>query len=313
MNNNISSIDQKNASSEPQKFQELRTLIASRRFVKIPSCAVNLEDLKKLYLILEPTVKEAAEIEFSNIKNDILKKNPDKLEEVKNYLTDIYKLSVEIESLGSSGEYIIGHSIAIFEDDNIPDEIGLIRYQSGAYYKFNESNRDPDNHFIIQFDFSKSGLLDPLNPVAYPTPNNSYVKINGKNGTWVSGIFEKVNTFLANKKKKRGWIHTTYIYDLLLFALGFPISFWVVYRINVLLKSVIKWPIALEVAFYVYIVLFCLRTFLFVFGYARWLFPLIEFEGGRKNISKAHRLFFSTLGIGISGAIIYDIIKILFV
>jgi hypothetical protein len=166
------------------------------------------------------------------------------------------------------------------------------------------------NWLEVQFDFKKNQILDFSSKIADPSSkNNSYIKVQGVNETWVDGTYQAINAFLKDKQLYRDWLYSNNIYDGLLYLLFFPLVFRFAYLLGSNLK-LSNLPSPLMVAIYIYIYIFIVSLYIFrcLFNYAKWLFPLIELKNGR---SFKQRIFLFTIIIGAGGSGVYDLLKLL--
>lgn len=276
------------------------------RTSKIDSCALTTEDFKSLFKLLNDKVNEAYEIEvaepktFENVPKD-------QVEEKKERIKQYYKLGVLI--MGTKGEILIGDDDSVFDDENFPNNINTIAFDSSYYFKF-MTGQEPMNKLIVQFDFKKQKVFDFSNPITEPMRNESSITVGGMNDTWVNGVYSKIINFLENKKKNRNWLHKKYVYDLFLYLLLWPATFWCIYRVSGLLQGKINIILLIAICLYIFILLFYILRILF--NYTRWIFPLVEFitKSGTKMLR--HRAALSIIALGIISAIIRDIIKSIF-
>ena len=173
--------------------------------------------------------------------------------------------------------------------------VATIEFESALRFR-TQLNRLPGNSFHLVLDFSRTGILDLSNPSGSPTPNQSRATVAGSQITWVNGVYEELSTFFKERARRRNWLHSSVVYDALLITVGFPASFAFVYRVNQWLKKIpLKWPDALYIAFYVYVVLVSLYTFRFLFNYARWVFPKLDGPSQSSHSTSAHRFILAGL------------------
>lgn len=147
---------------------------------------------------------------------------------------------------------------------------------NSAFLFRNQVRGEPQNSFSVFLDLSRTDILDMRTLSLMPSSNTSNAQISGINTTWVNGVYGELHTFFQNRATARSWLHGRYTYDALVILLGFPASFLVVREADRFLRPLVKWPEALLVAFYVYLVLVALFGFRILFNYARWVFPKIE-------------------------------------
>jgi hypothetical protein len=272
---------------------------------KIRSCAINIEDLKILYSLLEAKVREAKDYELA--ESQLIKQSAnDKKEELKQFIENLYKLSIHV--FGERGEYLVGDEASIFDDRSFPNRVSQIIFDSAYYYK-SATNLEPLNKLIVQFDFKKQMLFDFTNPLTAPALNLSSITISGISNTWVGGVYEEANKFLKEKEKKRNWLHKKHIYDVFLYFYFYPTAFWTIYRVSGLLKPKISTFILIGICFYVFMILLLLMRI--IFNYIRWIFPLIEFVPKYKSKMARHRAALFIILAGIISAFIWDLLKTL--
>lgn len=276
------------------------------RFSKIDSCSLELKDFKSFYGLLEDKVKEALDFELN--ESQFIKQLPEEQkEEIREKIKNSFKLSVHV--FGIKGEYLIGDEISIFDDETFPNRINLIIFDSFYYFK-QATNQEPMNKLIIQFDFKKQKIFDFSNPITQPVINESSITVSGLNDTWVSGVYAKILSFLEDKKKKYNWLHKKHIYDLFLYLLFYPITFWCIYRVSGFLQGNINIVFLIAICLYIFILLLYFLRILF--NYTRWIFPLLEFTPKSGTNMLRHRATLSVILFGIISSLIVDIIKSIF-
>jgi len=276
------------------------------RTSKIDSCSLTIKDFKVLFKLLNDKVNEAYKIEVNEPK--IFENVPkEQVEEIKERLKQYYKLGVLI--IGTKGEILTGDDDSVFDDDNFPNNISKITFDSSYFFKL-MFGQEPMNKLIIQFDFKKQKVFDFSNPITEPILNESSITVAGRNDTWVSGVYAEIINFLEDKKKNRNWLHKRHVYDLFLFIFFYPTAFWCIYRVSGLLYGKINIILLIAICLYIFIsLLFILRI---LFNYTRWIFPLLEFipKSGTKMIK--HRAILTIIVLGIISNLIVNIIKSLF-
>lgn len=276
---------------------------------KIPSCVLSIDDLRKLFEILENKASEAAKIEADNLQLQPPNITPENIENLKTYIKDIIKLNVHI--FGNKGEFIAAQHKHIFDDGNIPEDIQKIIFNNS--FLFNSiMKKMPANYFEVLVDFSKIQLLDFSTSPDRPTLNNSNITVTGNNETWVTGVYQKIVDFFEDKKVKRNWLHSKNIYLLFLYGLIFPLAFRSLFRIDTYLQPLMSNVSKIFItAFYIYIFILSLFIYRFLFNYARWVFTPIEFKSKDSRIRNHRRILTTVLGtLGL--AFLYDLLKFIF-
>src|SRR5439155_9698417 len=94
------------------------------------------------------------------------------------------------------------------------------------------------------------------------TPNGSSIKVYGYNATWVNGLFHELQDFIKSRPAQLRWLHRNSTYDLLVWTLGLPISFWVCFKFSAVLPQggVAASPF-LRAAIYVYVFMMSFLAF----------------------------------------------------
>jgi hypothetical protein len=176
-----------------------------------------------------------------------------------------------------------------------------IEFDSAFLYRSRFNNLVPNNSFTVILDLFRPNVLDLSTP---PTQNASVANIWGLDATWANALHDELVAFFRQGRTKRGWLHLLRTYDVLVFLVGFPLSFDIVYHLDRLIKHVAPLPEALSVALYVYAVLLVLFLFRILFNYARWVLPKLEIDAPRQHARAAHRVAISTLSLIILSALV---------
>lgn len=277
---------------------------ANYRSSKIKSCLLDYDDLIQLFADLEEKVNEAVELEVKNLRQTTTLSHEDFEKDVEKLKTH-FKLEVQI--IGEPGEQIVWRSKSAFEKEKFPNDIKWITYENHGSLKSN-LNYVPRNTFDIRFDFTRAEILDFSDPLT-ETPNASNYVIYGSSDSWVTGVEQKVLEFIKARKKNRNLLHTKFIYTLALLVIILPATFWLIFRLDKYIKLFsAKIPTVLSIGIYVYIFFLILFFFRMMFNYLRWIFPLLEFQWKNKSKMMRHRIFFSTIFLGL----IIDFIRFIF-
>ncbi len=117
--------------------------------------------------------------------------------------------------------------------------------------------------------------------------------------------------FFSHRSLPRNWLHSRYIYDLLVVTLGFPASFLFVYRVDLILRPRLRLPDALFVAFYVYLVLVALLAFRLLFNYSKWIFPKLEFPTREQVGPRRHKALIVIIGLTALSLVVESFLKMI--
>ncbi len=282
-------------------------IVNNRMKMDIKSLAIDRDDLKKLCKILQERNNAAADIEESLFQQK--DQTDEQYEENKKTLKDSFELKITIT--GKDGEELWGTIDDVFGSANFPEQVTSLYIDSESFLR-NVHNYYPHNSFKIFLDFSKSKIFDLSLMPSHSTPNGSNIEVKGYNATWVNGLFSELKKFFDSRSSTFSIVHGHSIYDVLLWLLGFPLSFWIVSNLSTQIESVfMDISIFATNALYLYIFIGTLLIFRFLFHYLRWVCPLVEFRS-KENKMLAHRTILAVLSIGWFGQFIYDILKWLF-
>lgn len=278
--------------------------INNRQKMDISSFSLDKDELKRFCDILQERAISAAEIEVAQFQQR--EQTDEEYAENKKTLRESFNLKITIS--GKNGEELWGNIEDVFGSVNFPEEVKSLYVDSEAVLK-NVHNYYPQNSFTVFLDFNKPKIFDLSLLPSHETPNESSIEVKGYDATWVNGVFSELKKFIDDRASTLSIVHSHSIYDILLWILGFPISFWVCYELSAEIDSVFNHTNAfITSALYVYAFVATLFIFRVLFHYLRWVCPLVEFRGkGSKML--AHRAVLVILIVGWFGQFIYDIAK----
>lgn len=284
-----------------------KPIVKNRLVSKISSFSVNKEDLYRFLQILQERSYAAGDIEVANYeKGD---QSDETYEANKKILREGFNLKPTIVS--ADGKELWGAVKDIFKSPNFPDQLKSVYINSEIPLK-SIYNYNPTNSFEIFIDFSKPDLFNLSFLPSQETPNESNIKVQGYDATWVHGVFNEFNNFIKNKPSKIKWLHLHSVYDMLVWFLAIPFSFWVSYRLSDIINKVfLDVSVFLLNGLYIYIFLISLMLFRLLFHYARWVWPLVEYQSDKnKNIN--HQFIIGALVLGVITSFFVDLIKKIF-
>lgn len=273
----------------------------------VSSLSLDKEDLHRFCDILQERADSAAEIEVDLLQQ--AEKNDEQFEANKKTLRNSFQLKITIS--GKDGEELWGSIEDIFESPNFPEQVKSFYVDSESTLR-NVYDIYPHNSFIIFLDFNKPKIFDLSLMPSHETPNESNIEVKGYDATWVNGVFSEIKKFIEDRSSTLSFVHRHSVYDILLWVLGFPLSFWVCYKFSVIIENAFGGNNAFVTnALYLYVFLTTLFIFRILFHYLRWLCPLVEYQS-KVNRMLAHRAIFLALSIGLAGKFLYDLAKLLF-
>ena len=272
--------------------------------IPIRDLTLDVTDVRRIVTRLIPYVDKEGEREI----NHHLEVGPD-TQEYRNVLQlqrqEAYRITVTID--GRDGERLIGHGIEPFDSPSMPESVVSVFISNVASYQA-VTGRTPANKFTLSLDFSAPPLLDGDNPVSSPTTNHSNLSIEGDHDAWVASISHVVLSVLERKSNSRNMIHAPFAYDIGLFLVGLPMSFYLCWRLsNVIEMHLGAINAVLSGAAYIYVVLVTLFGYRILFGYTKWAFPTMELVSNEGR-SRRHRRFWYTLLVGLVVSGLYDLL-----
>ena len=286
--------------------EELFKYKSHQRISMLPSCSLDFEFFKKLFSSLNDITKKAADLDIAR-----LKKNPEQTEaefdKLKEYARDLYKVTIQI--FGSKGEYIVSDSSTIFSESNLPDSIDAIIFDNSMEFNF-ALKKEPRNKIKIEFDFRRPAIFSLFLTPSMATPNNSSINILGEDEMWVVAAQKTVADLIGKHKNKFGWLHRGFIYDLFLFILVLPLSFWSVFRIDQFIRlRELQVSSVFLVAFYIYFFILILNLFRLIFLWIKTAFPYVGLITPQKWRANVSRLGIIAIVLTIVFPIVYDACK----
>lgn len=281
--------------------------INNRQTMVVSSLSLDKDDLRRFCDILQERANSAAEIEVGlfqkNEQTDV------QYEANKQTIRDSFQLKITIS--GKDGEELWGSIEDVFDSANFPEQVKSLYVDSESTLR-HVHNYYPHNSFKIFLDFSKPKIFDLSLMPSHGTPNESNIEVKGYDATWVNGVFSEIKKFIDNRSSTLSIVHSHSVYDILLWILGFPLSFWVCYKFSEKIESLFGLSNAFATsALYLYAFIATLFVFRVLFHYLRWVCPLVEYRS-KGNRMLAHRALFTILSVGWFGQFLYDLAKWLF-
>lgn len=257
------------------------------------------DDLETLYDIIQEQTESAANI---YVQSQLTRTNETEEEfiEIKNRILSTARTRVNITLV--DGETTSLDSKDIFLERYFPNNILAITYDSG--FSFRALNGAAiGNEMQLNIDFSSPLFRDVLLQPSLQTLNNSYCNISGGDESWRRTTKGRIKEFLDKKNNGRAWLHSTGVYDIFLFFIGFPIAFRIIYRLLPYLNAALNsGHDILRYAFYVYVFLTILIFAKLFFQYSRWVWRLNVL----KHYAEAPKLHLGVFGV--SGTVILTLI-----
>jgi len=270
----------------------------------IESCKVSKEDLRELCLLLREMNNQAAELEVHKYKQ--LDQSDKEYKQNKEILRKSFDLNVKIK--GKNGEELFGNIEDVFDSPSFPNKVESLYLNSANTLQTNH-NYHPRNKFDLILIFTKPSIFDFSIEPSDPTPNYNRFNVEGYDTTWVNGVYREVEKFFDEHSSSFNFIHQQSVYDLYIWVLGIPFCFWVISKLSNTVDSIFSnFNNFVNIAAYVYVFFFSLIGLRILFHYARWIWPLIEYENGKAK-EKKHRGTIFLIFITIVGTVLYDLVK----
>ncbi len=279
-------------------------IIRNEQSMKVSSLTLDKEDLLSFCKILQERARAAGELEIAKYQRSEISDEQYQI----NIETLRSGFELRVAIAGKNGENIWGTIDEVFASPNFPSDVRSLFIDSASSLKISH-NYYVRNDFVIFLDFNKPRIVDFTLLPSQETPNESNVKVRGYDATWVNGVFAEIRTFIESKSSSLSIVHKHSIYDILLWFIGFPLGFWVCYKLERHIESIFSNTSKFLVsALYLYCFIGVLFLFRFWFHYLRWVSPLVEFRA-KNSVIVMHRLIISTIALSVLSSFIYDIIK----
>ena len=272
---------------------------------KLPTCTLKLEDLNRIFEVLNDGAREAGELEVKSLRREG-DQTVKEFEDLKKYAKNLFVTRVVI--IGAKEEYIQTDSPSVFSPDQLPPVINQVIFDTSLKYKALEQNRFPMNWMRVTFDFGgQVKIFDFRTAPTAETLNNSLIEAAGTSETWVRGTTNRVLDVLGDRSNKRGFLHNHSVFNILIWLFAMPLSIWYAQRVEGHYSGYFNQRMLLGFALYIYFVLTICNIFMILFNYARWVFPYAELEGYSPSKCKAHRYILGVIFFSIVSGLIYDI------
>jgi len=276
------------------------------RYQPIRSSCISKDSLKKLCDKIQQRLDAAFTIELDSFKSNLEKNGKTFTDDMEKELKEGFVLRLTIHGDGDKEFY--GTVSEVFDSPDFPEDVTSFYVDTSNYLKA-FSNYYVSNSFEILLDFKRPEIFNLSIQPSEKTKNNSYIKVDGYDPSWVNGLFSELTQFFEKKKTNFKFFHGQAVYDLLVWLVGIPVAFWIIGKVTPTIEQIVsEWSSLTANSLYVFVFLLFIFGFRMIFHYARWIWPPVEYVNpDNKNIK--HRIVLSTLTLSVLGAFIYDIIK----
>ncbi len=275
-----------------------------QRQIQVSSAQLSRNDIERLFHIVESQLKKSVTIQIDSFQGDA-----DKKDEFSARVREVFLISYRVNK--PDGDSYAGNGVPDFSGDSFPEDVQSIYINTRIPFEA-RANFPPNNFMNIFLDFKRPSLaIDFLTMPSNPTANGSEITIEGDSESWVIETYHKINEFLKNKSSVRYFIHFSGVYDLYLYVFVFPMYLYLLWRIQLYVPNEpLGQSLVALVAIYLYSVLLVGLFGRLSFQYARWLYPLLEYESAAKrNTIQSQKLLIMAIFTGIGVAFLYDVLK----
>ena len=258
-------------------------------------------EMRRLLELLQERAQSAVELEFVNPV--LIGRSPEEVQHLRTGLKEGYSFFLTVT--GFDGGQLNGSVSEVFDSPNFPLKIATVYVDSST--KLRNQNYTARNSLTLFIDFRRPAIFDFNLMPSHATENGSYFSARGLDPTWVRGLYHEVESIVRENSTSARWLHRHSNYDVLLFALGFPLAFWIAFRASPVVQQIGSSEF-LRAGLYCYVWLTALWAFRAMFHYARWLWPLVEYRT-EKSKAGVHRAFWSLLCGAVVSSFVYDVVK----
>lgn len=275
-----------------------------RRDLHPTNLVLSAEDLKEFYQLLAEVNERAKEIEYSRLDPSTF----DTPEQAKARVNELVR--IEYNYVSGNGDSMQGLGIPKTEERAFPDDLRSL-FASNASYAERAFNLRPLNTVVVFLGFDKPSLKIDLQTLpSNPTENRSEINVAGRDEAWVISTAHKIEEFFKSRKATRPIIHGSGAYDYTIYLAFLPAVIWLFYKYAAPISSWLEQQtIFLNVVLGVYGLLLSLLFARFLFQYARWLFPPMEYYKRSRWPAFIHRSVVGFAVAAIFGGAVYDLAK----
>ena len=272
---------------------------------RIRSFSVDRNDLRRLLELLQERAYAAADIEEQKFEKRS-EHTEEQFNQAKRELKEGFELFITLA--GVDGRMLTGNISQIFDSPNFPEEVRDVFFDTATPLR-SRYGYSPRNKMILFLDFRKPEVLNFTILPSQETVNESNFEIEGRDATWVNGVFKEFFDFVERRPSTSPWLHRHSVYDVLLWLIGFPASFWICMKLAPFVEASLgNVSSFLKSALYFYVFLIAINMVRVAFHYARWIWPLTEFRSDMSRSIK-HKAILTIIVSGLGLAALYDLIK----
>lgn len=278
-----------------------------RRDINPTNLVLSAQDLKEFCELLSDVNVRAKEIELSML--DISKF--ESIEIARQRVNEA--MPIDYKYVAGKGDSVQGQGIPRTEERSFPEDLVSL-FVSNSTYTDRAFNFIPLNTVNAFISFEKPSLkIDFLTLPSNPTNNRSLINVEGRNEDWVISTKQKIDEFFKNRTATRSIIHGSGVYDYIVYLAFLPMVIWLFNRSATLMNSWLEQQtVFLNVILGIYFLLISLLFARFLFQYARWLFPPMEYFKQNRWPAFIHRTAAGFVAATIAAGAIYDLVKAIY-
>ncbi|MEM5472775.1 hypothetical protein WNZ14_13665 [Hoeflea sp. AS60] len=278
-----------------------------RRDLKPTNLVLSAEDLKEFCELLVEVNEKAKEIEYSRLDLSTF----DSPEHAKSRVNEL--VPIEYNYVAGNGDSMQGLGIPKTDERAFPDDLRSL-FASNAAYAERAINLRPLNTVEVFLCFEKPSLKIDLQTLpSNPTENRSVINVAGRDEGWVISTAQKIDDFFTKRKAARPIIHGSGAYDYIIYLAFLPAVIWLFYRYAAPVSGWLEQQtVFLNVFLGIYGLLLSLLFARFLFQYARWLFPPMEYYKRNRLGAFLHRSIAAIFATGVCISATYDFVKAIF-
>lgn len=275
-----------------------------RRDLKPTNLVLSAEDLKDFCELLVEVNDKAKEIEYSRL--DL--RNFDSPQHAKARVNEL--VPIEYNYTAGNGDSMQGLGIPKTDERAFPDDLKSL-FASNAAYAERAVNLRPLNTVEVFLSFEKPSLkIDLQTFPSNPTENRSIINVAGRDEDWVISTAQKIDEFFTKRKTARPIIHGSGAYDYIIYLAFLPAVIWLFNRYAAPVSGWLEQQtVFLNVFLGIYGLLLSLLFARFLFQYARWLFPPMEYYKRNRLGAFIHRSIAAVVVAGVCISATYDLVK----
>ncbi len=219
-------------------------------------------------------------------------------------------VTIEYNYVAGNGDSMQGLGIPNTDERAFPDDLQSL-FASNAAYAERATGRRPLNTVEVFLGFKKPSLkINLQTSPSNPTENLSVVNVAGRDENWVISTAQKIDEFFKKRKAARPIIHGSGTYDYIIYLAFLPAEIWLFYKYAAPVSGWLEeQTIFLNVILGIYGVLLSLLFARFLFQYARWLFPPMEYYKRGRLGAFIHRSIATVVATGVGVSATYDLVK----